>query len=300
MENSKNTNINIDRLRELYPEQTQCHYKGVLIGQYKRQGNIELYHYPCRIEAATFLVCTSGEANLTCNMTEYKVKAGDMLAILPRSIMVSNMQSEDCCCRSMMIDQNFLKECDFNLKRLTQHMMEIAERCVIQLQADEQQQIIQSMDLLQHLINERSTTPLHDEVIRAYTTAHIHLMCDILSSRFENKQSSNALTRQESYFRQFIKELSEHYTERQSVTYYADKLCISARYLTTIVRRVSGLTVTDWMNRYILMEAKYLLKYSDMSIQEVAYKLSFPDQSFFGKYFKQHIGMSPSAYRNQQ
>ena len=93
--------------------------------------------------------------------------------------------------------------------------------------------------------------------------------------------------------------MGEHYAERQGVTYYAEKLCISSRYLTTIVRRISGLTVTEWMNRFLVMEAKYLLKYSDLSIQEIAYRLSFPDQSFFGKHFKQHVGVSPSLYRAQ-
>ncbi len=91
----------------------------------------------------------------------------------------------------------------------------------------------------------------------------------------------------------------QHYLERQPVTFYANRLCISARYLTTIVRRVSGMSVSHWMNRYILTEAKYLLKYSELSIQEIAYKLSFPNQSFFGKYFKQHTGSSPSSYRAQ-
>ena len=66
------------------------------------------------------------------------------------------------------------------------------------------------------------------------------------------------------------------------------------------MRRVSGMSVSEWMNRYIMMEAKYLLKYTEMSIQEIAYKLSFPNQSFFGKYFKQHTGMAPSAFRSQQ
>lgn len=298
MEISNNINIGIERLLSLYPEHPYRHYQGVLIGHYEGYGNSELFFYPCRIEAATFLICTQGQATITCNMSEYSVKAGDMITIPPRSIIASKEQSEDCCGFVLMVEPRFLQMCDFNLKHLTQHMMEIAERCV-QLTPEEQGELIESLELLQRLITNKKPTPTRDIVIRSYITSHIHLLCDIFSSRFDEKSSSTTMTRQESYFRQFIQELSEHYTERQSVTYYAEKLCISARYLTTIVRRISGLTVTDWMNRYILMEAKYLLKYSDMSIQEVAYKLSFPDQSFFGKYFKQHIGMSPSAYRNQ-
>ena len=111
---------------------------------------------------------------------------------------------------------------------------------------------------------------------------------------------SGVSVRLDEYFHRFLHELSQHYLERRSVSFYADRLCISSRYLTTIVRRVSGMSVSEWMNRYIMMEAKYLLKYTEMSIQEIAYKLSFPNQSFFGKYFKQHTGMAPSAFRSQQ
>ena len=104
-------------------------------------------------------------------------------------------------------------------------------------------------------------------------------------------------TRTEEYFCRFISELSQHYLERQPVTFYADRLCVSSRYLTTVVRQVSGLSVSQWMQRYMLAEAKYLLKYTDLSVQEIAYKLSFPNQSFFGKFFKQRLGVSPTKYR---
>lgn len=300
MEQMQHENFTITRLCEVHPHWKSSHYKGILIGFYEHLNNTPIFNYPCRLEAAAFLVCTRGQSTLSCNMREYAFNAGDMIAVPPRSIIVSNEQSDDCQCLVLMIEQEFLQECDFNIKRMTQHILEIADRHVIHLDEDEQGQIIDSLHLLQRLIAYPKASTMRDDVMRAHITALVYLWCDILSSRLEAKRTEATPTRQESYFRQFIKELNEHYAERQSVTYYADKLCISARYLTTIVRRISGLTVTDWMNRYILMEAKYLLKYSDMSIQEISYKLSFPDQSFFGKYFKQHVGMSPSSYRNQK
>ena len=74
-------------------------------------------------------------------------------------------------------------------------------------------------------------------------------------------------------------------------------LAVAAKYLTTIIRKTSGRTAAEWIDDYVVLEAKNLLKYSTMSIQEIAYCLNFPNQSFFGKYFRSHTGMTPSAYR---
>ena len=79
--------------------------------------------------------------------------------------------------------------------------------------------------------------------------------------------------------------------------FYARQLCITPKYLTTLIKRISGLSVSEWIDNYVIIEAKTLLKYSTMSIQEIAYYLNFPNQSFFGKYFKNHTGMTPTAYR---
>ena len=103
--------------------------------------------------------------------------------------------------------------------------------------------------------------------------------------------------RAEEYFRQFTELLGEHYKHERSVGFYARQLCITPKYLTTLIKRISGKSVSEWIDNYVILEAKTLLKYSNMSVQEIAYYLNFPNQSFFGKYFKSHTGMTPSAYR---
>ena len=71
---------------------------------------------------------------------------------------------------------------------------------------------------------------------------------------------------------------------------------LSPKYFTTLIKKASGQTAADWINHYVILEAKNLLKYSTMNVQEIAYSLNFPNQSFFGKYFKHHTGMTPSQY----
>ena len=87
--------------------------------------------------------------------------------------------------------------------------------------------------------------------------------------------------------------------QERSVTFYAEQLCITPKYFSMLVKKLSGKSAAQWIDNYVILEAKNLLKYSDMSIQEIAYQLNFSTQSFFGKYFKHQTGMSPTEYRNK-
>ena len=113
------------------------------------------------------------------------------------------------------------------------------------------------------------------------------------------EEQNNSHNRAEEYFKQFTHLLGEHFREERSVGFYARQLCITPKYLTTLIKRISGQSVSEWIDNYVILEAKTLLKYSTMSIQEIAYYLNFPNQSCFGSYFKRNTGMSPSQYKAQ-
>ena len=102
-------------------------------------------------------------------------------------------------------------------------------------------------------------------------------------------------SRKEDLFERFIRAVSESYKEERSVSYYADKMFLTAKHLSTVVKEISGKTAGEWIDSLVVLEAKALLKSSEMSIQEIADELHFANQSFFGKYFKHHTGMSPKA-----
>ena len=104
----------------------------------------------------------------------------------------------------------------------------------------------------------------------------------------------------EEQFRQFMRLVTEHCKQERSVSFYAGEMCLSSKHLSAVVKRISGRTAGEWIDSLVILEAKVMLKSSEASIQEIAEELHFANQSFFGKYFKQHAGMSPKAYRKQQ
>lgn len=89
------------------------------------------------------------------------------------------------------------------------------------------------------------------------------------------------------------------YTKERSVSYYADRLCVTPKYLSQVIHKVSGRFAGDWITDFVILEAKALLKSRKYTIQQVSDKLNFANQSFFGKYFKENVGCSPSKYQNE-
>jgi AraC-like DNA-binding protein len=82
------------------------------------------------------------------------------------------------------------------------------------------------------------------------------------------------------------------------MAFYADKLCLTPKYLSTLIKQASGRSAPDWIDDFVILEAKNLLKYTGLAIKEIVYKLHFPNQSVFFKFFKAHTGLTPSEYRN--
>ena len=103
--------------------------------------------------------------------------------------------------------------------------------------------------------------------------------------------------RAEVIFNDFMALVKKHFKEERRVGWYAEQLCITPKYLSEMVKQVSHRTPNDWIDHYVTLEIRAMLKSSSMSIKEIARQLNFPNQSFLGKYFKEHVGISPSKYR---
>ena len=99
-------------------------------------------------------------------------------------------------------------------------------------------------------------------------------------------------------FERFIGLVSEYHTSERGMAFYADKMCLTPKYLSKLIKQASGRSAPDWIDSFVILEAKNMLNFSDMAIKEIVYKLHFPNQSVFYKFFKAHTGMTPTEYRN--
>ena len=101
-------------------------------------------------------------------------------------------------------------------------------------------------------------------------------------------------------FQNFMLALFRFYRRERDVAFYAKMQHITPRYFSTIIKEKSGTSALQWIVQMVITEAKQLLEGSDLSIKEIADQLNFPTQSFFGKYFKQYVGISPKEYRKDK
>ena len=94
--------------------------------------------------------------------------------------------------------------------------------------------------------------------------------------------------------------VQKYHASARGAKFYADKLCLTPNYMSGVIKSYTGKTAVEWVNEYVILEAKLMLKDSTLSIQEIAYRLNFPTQSAFGKYFKKLVGVGPKEYRSKE
>ena len=128
-------------------------------------------------------------------------------------------------------------------------------------------------------------------------TLMLAMFYDVGNVIYRVKSFDDSLLPYEKVFTAFLQMLKENCRKERRVAWYAQQLKITPKYLSQAVKRVSGQSAVEWIESYVTMELRVLLKNSAMSIKEIANELNFPNQSFLGKYFKEHVGVTPSAYR---
>ena len=125
------------------------------------------------------------------------------------------------------------------------------------------------------------------------------LLLDIYDKyhRFYNQAESGSGDRQDELFKNFIMLLNEHSTTEREVAFYARQLGISTKYLSGICRHIANKSAKEVIDNFAILQIKVLLQSTELSIVEIADRLRFPDQSYMGRYFKRHEGITPKEYR---
>lgn len=127
-------------------------------------------------------------------------------------------------------------------------------------------------------------------------TRCLELVRSILESG--SSGSGHNLSRADEVLDRFFRLLADLHTQERSVHFYADKLCLSPKYFSKLIKEASGRSASDWIDAYVLQDAKTCLKDPDLSIKQIVSRLNFADQPAFTKFFKMHTGMTPAQFRN--
>lgn len=246
---------------------------------------------PIRLGAFTISLCLNGHITTDINMIRYDVQPGDMVITLPKDIIEHKDVSSDIRGIFFIVSQRFIEEAFPKIGEILPIFLYIQKYPKIELTANQCFNIQQFYDFFIQRLKDQSV--YRDKMISSILQALIYYITGLLinSDKREKKE------RKEELLSKFIQLIIKHYKENRTLDFYAEKLFISTKYMSDIIKKTSGLTAHDWIDRYTILEAKILLRSTNKTIQEISNELNFPNHSFFSKYFKHHMGMTPKAYR---
>lgn len=259
---------------------------------------MEAFRFPCRIDAFIIGVGTEGEMTVSFNLREYRLQKDSLFFFGAKNILQVT-SDENFKAHVIAVTPNFLRRISIDAKHITPLFLQFAFHPCLELSPCESQTLRSFITLIEQEIGGPETR-FSDDIVSGLIAATLYKVGDILDHYLAEhpEEVSTVQNRAEEYFRQFMQLLGDNFKHERSVVFYARQLCITPKYLTTLIKRVSGKSVSEWIDNYVILEAKTLLRFSDMSVQEVSYALNFPNQSFFGSYFRRLTGMSPSQYKS--
>lgn len=253
--------------------------------------DLPLFDFPYMVDHVVISFCMAGYIKGYYNMQEVTVSKGDFTVLLPGQLVSCCEVSPDY--RSMMV----LMTVDYAMKLRRQGSLKVQlasiNRFVIPLSDDEVQVMHHCYDVMRYLISNNVK-----EKNEALNTI-FYLMSQLLNN-FENFKNYTVekVSHQEHVFERFYNLLVKHYRESRKAIWYADKLCITPKYLSTIIKKTTSRSAVDWINDFVALKAKSLLIVrKQMTIAEIADYLGFEDQAIFSKFFKKQTGKTPTAYR---
>ena len=250
---------------------------------------------PVRMNFIVMGLCKRGEASYAVDTCKQQVKAGDLMFISEGHILEVNETSSDYEALYILVSTEFYHSFVMNVKNVSSLLLFSRNNPVVPL-TEHEVQVYTNYYLAIRRKMADADHHYRTNLVKALLLAMFYDMSNVIW-RVGHIDSSTR-KRADALFSQFIGLLEENFRKERRVSWYAEQLKITPKYLSELVKQVSKRTPNDWIDSYVLLEIRVLLKNSTKSIKEIADDLNFPNQSFFGKYFKEHMGMSPSEYRN--
>jgi AraC-like DNA-binding protein len=223
------------------------------------------------------------------------IKPGDILIVSDRHVVDSYRCSEDMQGLCMMMSVQFFREIIQNVSDISSLFLFSRLHPVMRLEDKEIETFKEYFQVIKQKIGDEHNH-FRKDLIKALLLAMFYDLSNII---YRVKADGKPRSRAEVIFTQFITLVEKHFREERRVAWYAKQLCITAKYLSETVKAVSRRTPNEWIDDYITLELRVQLKNSTKTIKEIARDLKFPNQSFMGKFFKEHVGVSPLQYRRQ-
>lgn len=260
---------------------------GDILNQYSR--------FPCKIKAGIFVLCTEGMVKATINLLEIVIRKNDFIVLLPDSFIQIHEVSSDTRVCVAGFSSEFMDSGNY-VQTLLESMPTILNNPVVSLN-DKIADLFRSVYLL--LINAYTlpNTLENKEILRSILAIFLQGAKDLYKRH--GGAIEEPLKREHELYRQFIQLLMINYTHEHEVSFYAKRCGVTPAHFSNVIRKASGRSPLAVITETLVMNAKAQLKSTRLPVKEIAFSLGFGNLSFFNKYFRKHVGMTPQEYREK-
>lgn len=261
--------------------------------------DLSLFKTPCHLKAISILVCLNGELECSINLHTYKLGKNSVLIIFPENI-IQLKSTKDLEAFAIILSSEFVRKLSLDPLSVS-HLLawDVTRKAKLELPEKEIDHLSHYLAILEKTMkspfNDTSdnlmmyiSSAFMDEIIQL----HHHYQPAIAEDINGSKRKLNILDK-------FVELVGIYHSQERELKFYADKMCITPKYLADTVKNISGKKATEWICDFVIMEAQSLLRYSGLTVHEISEKLNFSSQSAFGKYFKYQVGVSPSEYQGR-
>jgi AraC-like DNA-binding protein len=252
------------------------------------------FDFPFKVNMTIASICVQGVMRIKADFKLHEGKAPCLNVFWQNQTLQQEYFSDDYQGYAIIMSQQFTDKLLHEMQRRTDIPFHFDDNRSIPLTSEELKMFLSYYNSIK-MIAGLKNYPYQIETLWHVTMAFIYI------SNYHNNLffQETATSPQNIIVNKFIKLVKKNFKHERQMSFYADQLNLTPKYLSLKIREITGKSATDWIDDYIILETKALLKSTNMTVQQISDKLNFPSQSFFGRYFKRNTGMSPKEYRGK-
>ena len=283
--------LNVDHFLDLYYG-SHINKELLLIDNIK---DLAVPEGPVRMQCLGILLVQKGTVSYMSNTQHFTAKRNNFV-VLSRGQIIDELNiSDDCEGKALIVSYDYFREMLTGFRELALLFINITLRPILQLTSTQASEFSMYYKQLKTKVDDE-THHFRKEMVGSMIKTIIYDISNIIYKVHEGKQIVSK-NRAEHIFAEFIQIVNRNFKKERTVSWYAEQMSITPKYLAEMVKQATNRSPNDWIDGYVIVEIRMLLKYTGKSIKEIAEIMNFTSQSFLGKYFKEHVGMSPKDYR---
>ncbi len=295
--------ISLAQFRQLFPSSSCIGIRDdFCVMDLRYDDRLDILNHPCRFDGYLVFFCISGRLEMTINLKEFEVAENSLFINIPGNIIqitgIESSQKDQIRFLVMAMTGEFMSDLKMDIGKLIEKGRLLLDNPSFVLSQKEKDIAEEYLHLAESILG--SNLMYKRECIRSMLSSVFYLAGGVIETKIMEKGAAvqdTGTERSKVVFDRFMNLVSEYHMEEHSVAFYADRLCLSPKYLSKLIKSASGRSASDWIDSYVILEAKNMLRYSDAPVKEIAVRLDFPDPASFHKFFKARTGMTPTQYR---